>query len=398
MKLLKYPPPYRAWLTLCSDPDSTTIEAWRELDELLWQKLKLPFGDSFFLVSHNISEPEQVSVERFPAIIAAHPHDTMHTWGDYEQAPGVSFTRADAERGRETMSELGIQPLIWTDHSAFVGNILHNPRRPPAPQFSDASGYTIENFDYTLDLIHDAGVRYLWDGTISSVVGQDRAVSRPEWYGYRKLSDLIPVARALLDRLGKPLWNLVGATRFTYTPEGNRQYRRMAFEGGLAFYVFHRFGTWGQADIDGLGELLSADNMDRLVRARGTSIVYTHLGKRLASRRDDKTHIPPATVKAFEGLAKRFEAGEIMLSSTSELLDYLVIRDHVTIKGRTLQFRSDGLRFKDLNAQDLSKYSWGIQGNTADLIVECDGEELPYRLTPSGRDVSTLTILAPGAE
>ena len=155
--LLRFPPPYRCWLAISNDPDGTTWPQWEQLHSLIWEKLKLPISDSFFL--YNVSEryPDQVSVDKYPEILSAHPHDTMHTWGDFCDTRLRIFTRDDAEHGLELMREHGLRPLVWTDHASFAGNLLHNAVVRAQPILEDRSGRSCENFNYSLDLIEQAG-------------------------------------------------------------------------------------------------------------------------------------------------------------------------------------------------------------------------------------------------
>ena len=138
--LLAYPPPYRSWLTLSNDPDCTTWERWQELHELIWERLALPFADSFFLECVNDAIPGQVTVAEHPEILTAHPHDTMHTWGDYTMSKSHLFHRGEAEAGLALLRAQGAAPRIWTDHSNFSGNILHRGESGAIPRIEDASG------------------------------------------------------------------------------------------------------------------------------------------------------------------------------------------------------------------------------------------------------------------
>src|SRR5262245_28720540 len=117
--LLSLPPPYRCWVAISNDPDGTTMREWEQLHELLWQKLALPIADSFFLFNYSERYPDQVSVDEHPQILAAHPHDTMHTWGDFCDTSKKAFSRRDAERGVELLRRHEAKPKVWVDHASF---------------------------------------------------------------------------------------------------------------------------------------------------------------------------------------------------------------------------------------------------------------------------------------
>jgi hypothetical protein len=137
---------------------------------------------------------------------------------------------------------------------------------------------------------------------------------------------------------------------------GNSAYRPHRFPDGLTFYVFQRHGKWPLADIDGLGELLAPERMDELERTGGVCIAYTHLGKRPASLATDPHHIPERTRNALVHLKERWAVGGINLSSISELLDHLVIRDRIEIDepNRTIRFVPDGVAFQKIGQAELA--------------------------------------------
>ncbi|MEO8589467.1 MAG: hypothetical protein ABI432_08875, partial [Flavobacteriales bacterium] len=157
--VLALPHPYKAWLALSSDPDATLYKDWQELDRVIWKELGLPFADSFFIRSYNSHQPGQVDLNDHPEILKAHPHDTIHTWGDFVFGGKRGFDREDAIDHAEALARVGFTPRVWTDHSIFFGNLLHQHRYGGLPELRDASGYVYTNPLYTLDLIRKAGVR-----------------------------------------------------------------------------------------------------------------------------------------------------------------------------------------------------------------------------------------------
>lgn len=386
--LLAYPYPYRSWLAVSNDPDNTRITDWQELHRVIWEELRLPFGDSFFICNYNENFPEQVNLVDHPQILCAHSHDTMHTWGDYTWSTKHRFSRKDGQLGLERLKELGVSPFIWTDHSSFSGNLLHMSSISTSPIITDTAGHKYTNFEYTLDLIRQAGVRYIWDGSVVvGILGQDRPISRDEWYSYALISSRRWKQKvlALMDVTMKPLWDKVGATAFSYAPDKNRQYYRKTFADSQTFYCFTRYGQWGLANIDGLGEMVAPEEIDRLIDLGGTAIIYTHLGKRRACRIDDDKHIPPYTLNALRHLAIRYSERKIMLSPTSSLLDYLVLRDHAKVNGRHIDFRSDGITFKSLEVDDLDGFEFGIYSSKEGSIkITCNGSEVKHTIVAMG--------------
>jgi hypothetical protein len=373
------PPPYRGWVAISNDPDGTTMREWDALHELLWQRLALPIADSFFLFNYSERYPDQVCIEHDPEILAAHPHDTMHTWGDFCDTRSRLFTRDDAARGLEMLRRHGARPLVWTDHANFAGNLLHNAVVPAQPVLEDHSGRPCENFAYSLDLIEAAGVRYVWNGRLTRRVGQDRPLGRREWYAHEASPARHPRLWAAADLLAAPFWRRVRAQAFDYDADANRQYFARRFPDGRSLHCFRRFGEWRYANIDGLARSLDAERLDRLAQVEGTMIVYTHLGKRAAGRGAQSQHVPPPTVAALQGLAARLREGQLLVSSVSRLLDYLVLRDSAVCDAAgVVDFKADGVRFKSLSPADLSGFEFGLAPAQADRAgdVRCEGVPL----------------------
>jgi hypothetical protein len=393
LQLLAFPPPYRAWLSVSNDPDQTNLEAWLELDEIIWKKLKLPFGDSFFLYSFNEHIPDQVSMATHPNLASRHQYDTMHTWGDFVNSRSHCFTRQDACNGLRMMQRLGLKPKIWTDHDVFVGNLLHNSTRGSRPTIRDACGYEEQVFEYTLDLAYQAGVRYIWDGALSSFLGHDREISRKEWYYNHSSVFWKAQVTAAADRMARPLWNYLQAARFSYNPDTSKQYFPQIFPDNRKLYCFRRYGRWELADIDGFGQLIRPSELDKLAMVQGTCIVYTHLGKRPFARRNDTSHILPATLKSLQNLQNAYVENRIIVSSTSRLLDYLVLRDHAKLSNQTIDFSPDGVRFEQLTAGDLEGFEFGFfssRGREPDVSIE--GNPVAFKVTDVGHGYGKLSF------
>jgi hypothetical protein len=180
------------------------------------------------------------------------------------------------------------------------------------------------------------------------------------------------LARNAFRRIGSPV--------FSYDPQANTQYARHTFPDGRTFYRFRRYGPWDYATIDGFGTLLSSEFLDKLVQHQGTAIIYTHIGKRLASRLGDERHIPPHCIAALERLSSRYKSGDVMISPTSDLLDYLVIRDHARVEGNTLDFRPDGIAFQTLQSADLARFSFGVYSPSPDIRLLCEGKPVAHTI------------------
>ncbi|MCB1759071.1 MAG: hypothetical protein KDI68_04715 [Gammaproteobacteria bacterium] len=376
IKVLAMPPPYKAWFALCNDPDYSTAESWDEVHHYIWEELKLPFGDSFFISNWNQQLPDQVNLTEHPHRIAAHSHDAIHTWGDFALSGKHRFTREDALSALELLRAHDIRPLVWTDHSNFIGNLMHRTSNKILPRVRDSSGHEYINDVYTMDLVKAAGIRYVWDGSLTKgVIGQDRPVGRMEWYrqSTRKYSRRTRAMIAIADKLSAPFSEFKNSSIFNYGKSCNRQYAPVRFPDGSHVYSFSRYGSWGLGDIDGLAKAIAKPVLRELSRNEGTMVLYTHLGKRNKKGADRSVHIPNATKKALMGLSDAYLSKEINISSTSTLLDYLVLRDNLKIEKSAVHFRADGIRYENLVRQDLDGHMFGLSCNCSDLKIYCDG-------------------------
>jgi len=385
-KILKYPYPFKAWFTLTNDPDNTVINDWQELHDFIWDELNLPFGDSLFVRSFNHNLKDQVNLEDYPNIVKAHDHDTLHTWGDYMHGRKRGFDRVDAEEAAAILEENNIQPRVWTDHAQFTGNMIHNSSLGSRPKLYDLSKTSYINFSYTLDIVQRVGVRYLWNGEITNIIAQNRHLKFNDFHLHSS-NIFRSVLKWLLNdtKLGGQLFKRID----------NRQYRKNTFADGSELYCFVRYGKWEHTDVEGLYQIIKPSIIDELISLEGTCAVYSHLGKRNRSREINDSHIPENTRKALKYVRDKYDSGVLMLSSVSDMLDYLVIRDNITInhKHHIISFNSDNIRYKQLSPADLKdkKFSFYKKGIQMDRVqVQIDGKNVSCQLVDESTDVFSV--------
>jgi len=382
IKILDYPPPYKAWLTLSNDPDFSKTDTQIELNEFIWGELDLPFSDSLFIKSYNQNLKEQLNLQDHSDLFKDHLFDTLHTWGDYTHTRSKGFDRKDAIEGVKLLSAHNIKPLVWTDHSNFTGNIFHRVTHHK-PFTIDGSGNKQINFSYTLDLLYKIGVKYLWDGNITNIIGQNIILSRFKWYSKIFHSKTKGVIYSIFSIFLKPILSRYNVGTLDYSKSANLQLVKYKSEEGYEFYKFTRYGKWAYADIEGLGQILSKSFLNELVKSGGTSVVYTHLGKTNTAGQSRNTHIPENTKASLRRLKKYHQDGKIMLSTLSKLLDYLVIKKNLTLdkKSGQLNFTSDNIRFTELNRTILKEFEFGIEiSHPKDLTVLIDLKPTPFSL------------------
>lgn len=362
LKVCKIPFPYKAILSISNDPDNTTIQAWHEINIFIFNELKLDWSNIVFPINKNLNIPEQVSLQDYPEI-ASQPTDSIHTWGDFIHSGGHGFTRNDAIQAIELLNKFNIHPKIWVDHSRFLGNLLHSKVSLGGKEYhTDASGIKYKNLEYTADLIHSIGIRYVWDGEITEIIGQDRKIN---------LTD-IPLKKIIRGKLN----------------QSNSILSPVEFEG-YRFYKFKRFGQWKNADIQGLSNVLNPKFINQLLNKGGISLVYTHLGKR-NPKQTNQNHIPQETKNSLIKISNLVKEKQILFSPISKILDYVILRDNIKIEKETVNFKPDGIRYTNLTKSDLFGHSFSFKSNAKKISFKVNNNEIqPKELDQVG---SILTV------
>jgi len=386
--ILNYPYPYKAWLAMANDPDNTVKKDWQELHDFIWEELALPFGDSLFVKSFNQNLPNQVNLFDNPDIGKAHYHDVIHTWGDYMHARKRGFDREDAEEAAQTLIEKGIHPKVWIDHASFIGNFIHGTNKGARASLKDSSGHEYQNFVYSLDIARKLGVCYVWNGEVTPVIGQGRNLRFQDHKQQSGGSALKASAKSVLQQLP--------SVSLAYVAPDNRQYYPQTFADGSTLYCFRRYGTWIDADIDGLHNLIEPDNIESLLSVGGTSIIYSHLGKRHSKHSGRENHIPDTTRDDLRNISKKYKTQELMVSSVSDMLDYLILRDNVEVENNSvIHFKPDGIRFEILNLEDVNGkvFSFKKKGlNVKNVQVKLNNAVVKPEVRPESDNVFSIVF------
>jgi hypothetical protein len=391
IKILKYPYPYKAWFTLAGDPDHTTLDKWNEIHNLIWDELKLPFSDSLFVTSYNDHIPNQVNLKEYGDGILKHNYDTIHTWGDYIYSKHKVFTRNDAIEAVKVLKKYDLNPLVWVDHSSFVGNYVKNSNLGIKPFFKDAAGYVYENFAYTFDISHDLGIRYLWDGNLTCRIGLKPDIGCKE-EEHIIIGYIFKILKSWFSRFFK--WELRKIETKT-----EHALNVIEPEEGKKLYSFIRYGTWNEAHINGVPSLINEKRLKKLVQSEGVCYFYTHLGKTEASKAGVEPFFPDESKEAFRLLRRFYDDKLLNLSPLSVLLDYIVLKNHVEIdnKKNEIRFSTDGIRYDKLRRRDMAghvfsfKYNGKIDLN--DIRIFIDSEECNnYEIRQESPDVFSLVF------
>jgi hypothetical protein len=358
ISLRRIPYPYRAILAICSDLDETPDrDVYWEITRFLNTTESTPMGVGLGLeVGNSIyfdMPPGQFSYWSMDdagramtrALIQSGHIDCLHSFGDLAQ------TRAHAGRALDELARHDCRIAVWTDHAVAPSNFGADIMRG----YGDVPGHPA----YHADLTWEFGVRYVWRGRVTSVLGQD---TRRSLRGIYDRSHPVASAKTLGKEAVKGVLARWGSSK--YRMHGaNRLLRPSTLRSGHEVFEFirsnpHRGGVSRGETAEGLAQVLREDALSRLVEAGGVCVLYTHLGK---IQRVDEPLGPP-TRKALALLAQYSHAGKILVTTTRRLLGYCQ-----TVPSVTLLSRIDG----DYLAIDVT--TWHREVDSRNLVPEIRG-------------------------
>lgn len=235
--------------------------------------------------------------------------DCLHSFGD------LATTRKHAERALDELTRNNCKLEVWVDHATAPTNFGRD--------IMQGQGDIEESEAYHADLSTKYGIRYVWLGRVTSVIGQDvpRSLSGIWNQTHPIISTgtlLKEYTKGLLAYLGNPKYAMHGP---------NQVMREVCLRSGQKVCEFMRSSPhWGGVSYndgaDGLTEVLTEDVLSRLVERESVCILYTHLGKF-----DGREPFSGAVKNALRSLAS-YSTDKILVTTTSRLLNYCrVTRD-----------------------------------------------------------------------
>lgn len=328
-------------MAICSDLDETPdAETYFQIIRFLTtteetdigQGVGLDVGNSIYfdMPGDNFSywNTTEKNREHIRALIRSGHIDVLHSFGD------LAHTRAHAHRALDELHRHGCRLKVWVDHAQAPGNFGADIMQG----HGDEPGHPAYHADLTLQY----GIRYIWRGRVTSVIGQNRPFKPDDLAKDLSLERVLTHRPSLLNA-GSMLRDLVSTGR-TFVKEGtkqllsrmgNRKYQVHAAnsvlstctlrDGSIATEFLrcnpHPHGVSCGDRGDRIHEVLSRWFLDRLVERRGFCVLYTHLGK--LGRSPRARRFPDQAVSAFRLLAEYHRAGLILVTSTRRLLDQL---------------------------------------------------------------------------
>jgi len=308
-----------ATLAICSDLDGTLdaatyFELMRFLnttqDTSMGPGVGLEIGNSIhFEVPPNEFSYWNASAadrEKIRALIRSGHIDCLHSYGD------LATTRAHAGRALDELVKHECKISVWVDHA-------HGPTNFGA-DIMRGHGDELGHPAYHADLTLSYGIRHVWRGRVTSVIGQDRPFSLRS---IATPSHPFASARTLAKEVVKQVLARQGHAKYR-AHAGNPLVVETSLRDGQPVREFIRCNpSWGGVSChdrgDAIHEVLNRRFLDRLVERGGPCILYTHLGK--LDHGAIKHQFSPSVVEAFRLLAGYHQAGKLRVTTTARLLN-----------------------------------------------------------------------------
>jgi O-antigen/teichoic acid export membrane protein len=343
-RLRAVPFPYKSAMAICSDldetPDSRVYhESMRFLNTTdttaMGPGVGLEVGNTIYFQmpqdQFSYWNTDEAGREMVRALIRSGHIDCLHSYGD------DAATRADAGRALDDLALHGCRLHVWIDHAVaptnFGADIMKGTGDlPGAPA-------------YHADLTCAAGVRFVWRGRVTSVIGQNAPWTAR---GIARLAQPATSARTVAKEAGKRVMAGLGNAKYAMHAK-NALLRDATLRDGQPVYEFLRSNphVGGVSSCDtatGMAQVLTPQMLERLIERRALAIIYTHLGK-IRSRQEP---FGAATRDAFRHAARLRDEGELLVTTTRRLLGYAAALQRVE---GTCRAESDGSTTIDLRVR-----------------------------------------------
>jgi len=231
--------------------------------------------------------------------------DCLHSYGD------LAIDRSHAGRALDELERHDCRVQVWIDHRVaptnFGADIMQG--------HGDERGHEAYHADLTIGF----GVRYVWRGRVTSVIGQD-APARVGGLLTRRAP--LKSASTLAKELVKHALGRCGNSKYQmHAP--NDVLRPTQLRDGHEIHEFLRANPhWGGVSSCDtgrqIGNVLTDDFLRRLVDREGACVLYTHLGK----GHEPRTPFDQSAAAAFSRLADAQREGRVLVTTTRRLLGY----------------------------------------------------------------------------
>ena len=325
--LRQFPYPYQAMLAICSDLDETPDRhVYFEIMRFLNTREKTSMGHGVGLEVGNTIyfdmppnqfaywNTDEIGRAMVRDLIRSGHIDCLHSYGD------LATTRKHAGRALDELTRHSCLIEAWVDHGTaptnFDGGIMQGS--------GDVPGSPAYHADLTLGF----GVKYVWCGRVTSVIGQN--VQR-DLGGIWNSSSLLDSGKTIMKEFAKGLLGHFNNRKYAMHAL-NRIIRQRKLRNDQEVHEFMRCNpSWGGVSTNdtaiGITEVLTKTMLEKLVERHGFCILYTHLGKTAGNPKIFNNE----TKKAFSLLSQFMDEGKILVTTTRRLLEYCHAKEKVSV-------------------------------------------------------------------
>lgn len=354
--LRKFPYPYQAAATICSDIDDCSRQAFIDIHRILNRELKLPIADSFFgqkswpwQMAYYENDGETISddADFIDRAIDDGLIDVLHTWGDFQEAePDPQKLRSLASRVTDRLTQNSHKIRVWIHHGTYP-----NYQNISSRIYPECGGDDPHSPYYTMDYMNEIGVRFCWTGELVSFPLSDRFDGREPTIVLRRLlnsfKNVVKTCIGHSDR--KRSWL---SLKELCTPKTLKD-QRTIFSFSRFFY--HLDGMDVVASRSAFRHCLSPFVLKQLIDRQGYIVCYTHLafprqwdGYKFAdmrvleqleregylklaipSEQYGSSYFAKTDLLALQDLAKYYQNGIIWVAPTTQLLTYWMVWRHL---------------------------------------------------------------------
>ncbi len=381
IELRKYPFPYRSAFTICSDIDECSIDTFLTLHKFLntceqteiGEGLGLDIGDTFWLFSantHDVALFDGLTSKLSPSasivvdFIRAGYLDCLHSYGDFVPNDFSRKTMRKAiKRGLDFLEEENLHVDTWINHGGPAEKVNLWARNHLSYEGDNPNSNL-----YHFDLLKSYGIQFVWSDELT-----DHLLHEVD-FGYAPISISWLKSVTTFKNIVKHLTRNKGKVRSIKTLNNILEHKQLRDNNSiLLFKRFHR-GTknmWDGPNREGLARQLTETVLNQLIKREATSIVYTHMG--MTERPHKADLFDPETIEGLRRLSLEHRKGNIFVTTTSRLLNFIVRRDGLIWHTNTLE---NGII--DIHLESIKDVGYGTKS-----IKPSDLEGLCFRtLTP----------------
>ncbi len=338
VELRKLPFPYKAALTIASDvDDNDTVEELTHIHKKISSKKEgfgLDMGDSFWMYNEqkelmkdslydihsfyekfsgpipflgiSIFDGLEFQQSKESEIIKKYIKngfiDALHSYGQFSAG---TFERSYAKEAIKFLKENNLNFDIWIQHGGHENTNNVGPWPWQLGDNPDAK-------EYHTDLTVPFGVKFFWTGQMTHCIGQNSNFSFENW-----IKQIVEWGQDFYINNGSPVYQ-----------HNNDLVQILTLNDRQKIFDFVRYiNRWGKYEVTDEPNLrfqLNPEIVDLLIENEGYLIQYTHLGANYGY-----PYLSKETIELLKYAKEKQDAGELLVSSTSKLLNYYVHRKYL---------------------------------------------------------------------